>query len=137
MIRIIGIAFTFATITALCGEPGGGAKPKSTQELLRLLNSDGVDARMDALDELRRRSTTDPSIVRAMMAGFEDVDPSVRKGTIKDLSWFGANAAAAIPRIIQLLNDKDIDVAREAAFEFKKFDPDHAGKSTDAIPVLL
>lgn len=76
-------------------------------ELLRLLDSPAVHARLNAVRVIALKGAAGLETVNALAAGLRDVDAAVRLEVAQVLAKLGANATVAVPALVPALEDSD------------------------------
>ena len=109
-----------------CSGCGSG---KSTDDLIRDLNSGQEGERIKAARLLAAHKRDANKVVPALMDALKDKDGDVRWSAAIGLGYFGEEAQAAVPALQAVAHDSDARVREAAGVALSRIDPARFPKS--------
>ena len=111
------------------------ADPVPEDALVRRL----IDALKDTDPDVRLNLTAalakiGPAAVEPLVTALKDSLPERRAGAAQALGQIGAGAKAALPQLLDALDDKDLDVRRQASFAVSRIIPSGTAKPPARTP---
>lgn len=105
------------TFVVLIASPVRPADPISNDELIRrlivALKDPDTDVRQNLATALAKLG---PAAVEPLTGALKDSLPERRAGAAYSLGLIGPPAKSALPQLLDLLDDEDLDVRRQAAY---------------------
>ena len=119
----------------LCGllACGGCGKQKSTEQLIRDLDSTQEKDRIVAVRLLQLREGDATKVVPALIKAFKGHEIDVRISAAIGLGYFGEEAKEAIPALQEAEHDRDRRVREAAGVALTRIDPEKFPVSTSPI----
>lgn len=122
-----------AVIVSLCVLAAGvpAAEPVADDVLVKRL----IAALQDPDPDVRQNLATalakiGPAAVEPLTAALADDLPERRAGAAYALGQIGPPARSALPKLLDALDDKELDVRRQASYALSRLVPSGTGKST-------
>jgi HEAT repeat protein len=101
---------------------------RSTSYWVAQLKDSDVVKRRQAIRELSAKGG-DAQVVSALTDALQDPSGYVRHDAATALGKFGQDATPAVPKLAQLLKDKELSVRKAAEAALSKIDPDALAKA--------
>jgi HEAT repeat protein len=119
----VRIALACACAT-LISSSGPAADPISEDVLVRRL----IDALKDSDTDVRQNlaatlAKIGPAAVEPLTAALKDAVPERRAGAAYSLGLIGPTAKSSLPQLLDMLDDKELDVRRQAAYAVSRIVP--------------
>ncbi len=117
-------------ITAIQGDPATGIL-----KALPLLDDEDPDVRRACLDALRESGVTETAIREKVTDKLQDPVGAIRGSAALTLARVQPDAKAAVPALVTLLSDEDLDVRAHAAMALAHYGPE-AAEALDPLTTL-
>jgi HEAT repeat protein len=118
-------------ISAISGDPGPGLL-----ELIPVLEAEDSGARQACLDAIRESGTAEESIREKVQERFRDPVGVVRGAAALTLARVEPDAKQALPHLLGLLSDDDLDVRAHAAMALAHYGPE-ASEALEPLGALM
>ncbi len=111
----------------------GCSREKSTEQLIRDLDSSNEKDRIVAVRLLQGRDNDPARVVPALIKALKGKEVDVRISAAIGLGYFGEEAKPAIPALQEALHDRDIRIREAAGVALSRIDSERFSIPTKAI----